>query len=57
MEQMKPQGPSDLDIRVNAMAQEYGAQIASLSQRCASLSAELASAQAKVKALEPKAAE
>ena len=59
MEQVKPeakpqpavQGPSDLDIRIAAMTQEYAAQIANLTMRCATLSAELASTQAKLKAL------
>ena len=41
-------GPSDLDIRIAAMTQEYAAQIANLTMRCATLSAELASTQAKL---------
>ena len=44
--------PTDLDIRITAMAQEYETTIASLTRRAATLAAELASAQAKVKAAE-----
>ena len=60
----QPDAPSDLDIRIGALSQEYGVQIAQLALRGATLAAELASAQAKlasaqkrVAELEPKPAE
>ena len=47
-----PDAPSDLDIRVGALTQEYEAQIATLARRCAGLASELASTQSKLKALQ-----
>jgi uncharacterized coiled-coil DUF342 family protein len=46
--------PTDLDIRVAALAQEYQAHIQQLSGRAATLAAELASTQAKLKDAEVK---
>ena len=46
--------PTDLDIRIGALQQEYAAHIAQLSNRAASLMSELASTQAKLKAAEDK---
>ncbi len=42
--------PTDMDIRVNALAQEFQNIINTLSGRCASLSADNASLQAKLNA-------
>ena len=44
------QEPSDLDIRIGALQQEYAAHIAQLSNRAATLMSELASTQAQLKA-------
>jgi septal ring factor EnvC (AmiA/AmiB activator) len=46
--------PTDLDIRIGAMQQEYQAQITALCNRSVTLAAELASAQAKANNLESK---
>jgi len=44
--------PTDLDIRISALQQEFQGQIAALSSRGAALASELASCQAKLKAAE-----
>ena len=48
---------NDQDIRINALAQEFQQQIASMSTRGATLAAELASVQAKLKTAEEKIVE
>lgn len=48
------QPPSDLDVRIGALQQEQAAQLVQMSQRAATLAAELASVQAKLKAAEAK---
>jgi len=49
--------PTDLDVRIAALAAEYAQHVAQLSGRAATLASELASAQAKLKAAEARLAE
>ena len=46
--------PTDLDIRINALQQEFQTQLSMVSSRGAALASELASCQAKLKAAEAK---
>ena len=46
------QSPTDLDIRITALTQEYEATIAAQARRSATLASELAAVQAKLKAAE-----
>ena len=48
---------TDLDIRIAALQAEYNEQLSAISNRAATMAAELASAQAKLKAAEAKIAE
>lgn len=46
--------PTDLDVRIAALTQEYAQHVAQLSGRAATLASELASAQASLKAAQEK---